>query len=271
MSNLVDINRLEFLKIFEAHQQKNILNYTDALKICTTLKIFPDLLSSQEIRKIFVTLINNESGAEKMTFLQFESFIKIIAKQAFKGCKRRSDDCNSLLNYIRESSFLRYGTKLEMGKHKSFSKPVKKKESVKDKVSTPKSGQKSAFFVSKPLDQTFKFKSPSKKSIAKIPVPINLLSPSIKKLKKKIECLKPALTERKDGHTSACSTSPSPNKPTLLSKVSKIFANFQSNMSNLPKCNYRARAKLNSLLNHHSHYSFLILKLSFNLWHISIS
>jgi len=96
MSNLVDTNRLEFHKIFEAHQQKNTITYTDALKICSTLKIFPDLLTSQEVRKIFVTLTSNESAAEKMTFLQFESFIKILAKQAFRMNKKRSEDCSCL-------------------------------------------------------------------------------------------------------------------------------------------------------------------------------
>lgn len=267
MSNLVDTNRLEFHKIFEAHQQKNTITFTDALKICTTLKIFPDLLTSQEIRKIFVTLTSNESAAEKMTFLQFESFIKIIGKQAFRMNKKRSEDCGCLIKYIKEQASQRYGTCLEVSKQKSASKPAK---AGKRDRNTGKSGQKSALLGSKHPDLSAKYKSPTKLSIPKISAVINLLSPSIKSLKKRMESLKPALTERKDDHISACSTSPSPNKPNILSKVSKIFANFQSSMSNLPKSNFKAKTKLKSLLASSSRPSPIILKLSFNLWRLSI-
>jgi hypothetical protein len=267
MSNLVDLNRFEFKKIFDAHQHKNILSYTDSLKICTSLKIFPDLLTSQEIRKIFVTLAG-ESG-ERMTYLQFESFLKIIAKQVFtQAGKKRSDDCSKLITHIKEPSFNRYGTNLELSKKTSSSKPIKRQKSTKISISTPKNAQKNSFFTSKPLDQTFKYKSPNKLAVPKINGIANLLSPSIKSLKSRIDSLKPALTERKDGHTSACSTSPSPNKPSLLTKISKIFSNFQVSMTSMPKKNYKAQEKLKNLMK--STQSSLILRLSFNLWRLQM-
>ena len=269
MSNLVDINRLEFKKIFEAHQHKNTLSFSDSLKICSSLKIFPDLLTSQEIKKIFVTLASAESG-EKMTYLQFESFIKIIAKQVFpQGVKKRNDDCSRLISHIKENSSNKYGANLEITKKTSSNKPVKRMKSSKASISTPKNAQKNSFFMNKPLDQTFKYKSPNKIAVPKINGISNLMSPSFKSLKSRIDSLKPALTERRDGHTSACSTSPSPGKPGLMTKISKIFNNFQVSMTNIPKKNYKAQEKLKSLIK--SPQNSLIVRLSFNLWRIQVN
>ena len=268
MSNLVDINRLEFKKIFEAHQHKHTLSYTDSLKICTSLKIFPDLLTSQEIRKIFVTLASAESG-EKMTYLQFESFIKIIAKQVFnQGGKKLNDDCGRLISHIKDHSSSRYKTNLE-SKKTSSNKPVKRMKSSKASISTPKNAQKNSFFMNKPLDQTFKYKSPNKNAVPKINGISAVLSPSIRSLKSRIESLKPALTERRDGHTSACSTSPSPGKPGIMTRITKIFNNFQTSMTNIPKKNYKAQEKLKNLVK--SPQNGLIVRLSFNLWRLQIN
>ena len=235
MSNLVDLNRQQFQIIFDVHQQKGTLSYTDALKICSSLKIFPDLLTSQEIRKIFLTLSYSENGLERMTFLQFESFLKICSKQAFRQTKNhKSDDYESLINFIKEISARRYGTILEATKGRSLSKTLKNIKGSRPNVSTPKTKIQNSFFQPPSEKELVSKKNITGVSSNKLEVPrvkglVNLLSPRIRNLKEQIEQTKSyALTERRDGHHSGCSTSPSPCKPSVIGKINKLFGDFQN-------------------------------------------
>jgi hypothetical protein len=277
MSNLVDINRLQFQKIFEAHQQKSTLSYTDALKICSSLKIFPDLLSSQEIRKIFITLSSSESGAERMSFLQFESFLKIIAKQAFNHAKQKSDDYGNLIMHIKETSQKRYGTSLEcsLQKGRSLSKTMTNRSS-KATVSTPKGLVKNSFFQKtseKTLQRSKKSRSPIKLATSKVKGLVNLLSPGLRTLKSRLDTQKSsALTERRDGHCSACSTSPSPCKPNLISKISKVFTDFQLSCKKIDTHSYSAQQKVKTLfaINKQRKERTLLCKMAFSIWKLSV-
>lgn len=277
MSNLVDINRLQFQKIFEAHQQKGGLTYTEALKICSSLKIFPDLLASQEIRKIFLTLSHSDNGTERLSFLQFESFLKICAKQGFRSPKKNSDNYESLINYIKDSSHRRYGTNLESNasKGRSLSKTLINHRNSKLNISTPKNGQKSFF---KANDQStvikLKTKSPGK-TAKKNSTVISLLSPGIKRLNKVLEKNKnkySALTERKDGQYSACSTSPSPCKPSFITRTAKVFANFKTSCTQINTNKYLMQKKIKNLffIEKERKDRKLMMKMAFRIWKLTM-
>ena len=271
MSNLVDTNRLQFQKIFEAHQQKASLSYTDALKICSTLNLFPDLLSSQEIRKIFLTLSFSNNGSERMTFLQFESFLKIIAKQAFRHQKKNSNDYETLISYIKDKSFQRYGTNLDLAtKGRSLTKTIR--NNSKKNMSTPKNIQKSFFKPSSQTDMTKTVTKLTKKSTIKLSTQkmkgfMSLLSTGVLKKEKSS-----ALTERRDGHNSGCSTSPSPCKPNILHKIGKLVADFKNSYKTVTTNKYLASKKIKNILDIESQKrkNFLLLKMAFTIWKIDV-
>ena len=280
MSNLIDTNRLHFQKIFEVHQQKGTLSYTDALKICSSLKIFPDLLTSQEIRKIFLTLSFSDNGFDRLTFLQFESFIKICGKQAFKHSKKKSDDYESLISYIKETSQRRYGASLESSalKGRNFSKTIIiNDKGSKLKITTPKNKAHNSFFKP-PSEKNLNSKSLKKKSPGKLTVPrvqgfVNLLSPGIRNLKNKIDQTKfSALTDRRDGHNSACSTSPSPYKPTIVARIGKVFNDFQASFKNVDTKKFALQKQAKKILEIERKRKdrCLMLKFAFTIWKISV-
>ena len=279
MSNLVDMNRLQFQKIFDVHQQKGTLSYTDALKICSSLKIFPDLLTSQEIRKIFLTLSYSDNGLERMTFLQFESFLKICSKQAFRHAKsQKSDDYESLINFIKETSARRYGINLEACKGRSLSKTLKSSRASRGTVSTPKTKVQNSFFKP-PSEKEFGSKknmkgiSPNKVAVPRVKGLVNLLSPGIKNLKNRIEQTKSyALTERRDEHHSGCSTSPSPCKPNIISKINKLFGDFQNSCRKVDTEKFLTQKKIKKIfaIDDKRKEKYLMTKLAFGIWKLSV-
>ncbi|OMJ76302.1 hypothetical protein SteCoe_24359 [Stentor coeruleus] len=273
MSNLFDINRVQFQKIFEVHQHKGTISYTDSLKICSSLKIFPDLLTSQEIRKIFVALSYSDNGTERMTFLQFESFLKILAKQAFKHHKSTSNDYGLLITHIKENSQKRYGAILEnqVSKGRSLSKNIQHRS--KKTLSTPKSKVQSSFFKppsEKALNKTLaNKKSPIKLSVNKVSGLISMLSPGLKTLKTRIDTVKySALTERREGHLSTCSTSPSPNKVQLLSRIGKAFNDFQESCKKVSTEKIVAQRRLEKIFRRSQRMSerLLLMRMAFRVW-----
>jgi hypothetical protein len=277
MSDLVDINRLQFQKIFEAHQQKGSLTYTDSLKICSSLKIFPDLLTSQEIRKTFLTLSSNENGVEKLNFLQFESFMKILAKLAFKHCKNTSSDYGLLITHIKDYSQKRYGAVLEIQMPKGRSISKSKLIRSKNTLSTPKNKVKTSFFKppsEKTLNRTLTSKkSPTKPSVPKVFNIISLMSPGLSSLKSQIKTKKSsALTERREGHTSTCSTSPSPNKANLLSRINKAFSDFQISYKKIDTSKIKIKKIFQKLLtkDQQSNNNSLLQRMAFRIWSLHI-
>ncbi|OMJ90234.1 hypothetical protein SteCoe_7435 [Stentor coeruleus] len=277
MSDLVDINRLQFQKIFDVHQQKGSIAYTDSLKICSSLKIFPDLLTSQEIRKTFLTLSTNESSVEKLNFLQFESFIKILAKLAFKQCKQTSNDYGLLITHIKEYSQKRYGAVLEiqMPKGRSISKSNLNRS--KNTLSTPKNKVKTSFFKppsEKTLNRTLTSKkSPTKPVVPKIFNTLSLISPALTSLKSQIKTIKTsALTERREGHVSTCSTSPSPNKANLLTRINKAFSDFQISYNKIDTSKIQVKKILQKILikNQQFNNNSLLKRMAFRIWSLHI-
>lgn len=122
---LFESNRSNFLKIFETHQFKGLISFTDVLKICSSLQIFPDLIDSQEIQKIFASV--SSGNFFKITFLEFESFIKSVAVKIFANAGDFADSFELFLAHIKSPAFKAYGTEVKalLGKRRSLSKALK--------------------------------------------------------------------------------------------------------------------------------------------------
>ncbi|CAG9314031.1 unnamed protein product [Blepharisma stoltei] len=116
MSELFDINRGQLQKIFDSHQQNKELGFNDILKFCSSARIFPDLLTSQSIRKIVIyssgVPIGTESSA-KLNYLQFEKLLKLIAQQCFKSRKGGNDEYQLFFSHIKNSCHIRYRVDFE--------------------------------------------------------------------------------------------------------------------------------------------------------------
>lgn len=116
MSELFDYNRTQLQKIFDFHQQDRELGFNDVLKFCSSARVFPDLLTSQSIRKLFIhaagAQLSSESSA-KLMYPQFEKLLKIIAQQCFKSRKGAADEYQMLFQHIKNSCHIRYRVDLE--------------------------------------------------------------------------------------------------------------------------------------------------------------
>jgi hypothetical protein len=119
MSQLFELNRSLFLKIFETHQSKGLVSFTDILKICSSLKIFPDLLDSQEIQKIFSSV--SSGNFYKITYLEFETFLKLIAYKLFAISPNSQDYTEIFLSHIKNYALKSYRTEIKTFNKKKIS------------------------------------------------------------------------------------------------------------------------------------------------------
>lgn len=115
---LFDINRFNFFKIFETHQFKSLLSFADVANFCTLLKICPDLIDTENIQKIFLSI--SAGGYSKITLVEFEDLIKTLATTIFSN-ESTENPLKSFITYIKDSAFNTYGISL----HTSI-KPKKK-------------------------------------------------------------------------------------------------------------------------------------------------
>jgi hypothetical protein len=133
------------------------------------LKIFPDLIDSQEIQKIFSSV--SSGNFFKITFLEFESFLKSVAMKIFANTGDFSDSFEMFLAHIRSFALKTYGieVKMIMGKRRSLSKhlksskqlsvnSIKNKSAVKIPETTRNIGKKMFFDLVNPGINKFKKK-----------------------------------------------------------------------------------------------------------------
>jgi len=122
---LFEANRGQFLKIFETHQFKGLISFTDILKICSSLKIFPDLVDSQEVQKIFSSV--SSGNFYKITYLEFEDFLRALSLKVFGRGGDFGDSFEIFLSHIRIYALKAYGieVKVYLSKRRSLSKHLK--------------------------------------------------------------------------------------------------------------------------------------------------
>lgn len=269
MSSFSELDPLHLQKIFEVYQLKDYLSYTDSLRICASLKVFPDLLTSQEIRKIFVSLASG--GSEKMTYAQFEVFLKVISKQVFRHCKKKSEDCSRLISYIKAATSKQFSINPAAISSKTFQNPCSTQRSSNVCVSTPRNTLKTALFQNS--EKTLNY-SLSKKSSSKLFVKekkkLSLLSPVMKKCKEKVEGGFGLLTDRRNRQISVCSVSPTVENP-LIEKVSELFSGFQHGIGKLGKNKFKAQERFKRVVSENLGVKTgALIKLTFNWWRLLV-
>jgi len=269
MSNFSNLDPLHIQKIFEVYQFKDFLSFTDSLRICASLKVFPDLLTSQDIRKIFVGLVN--AGSEKMSYSQFEVFLKVISKQAFRHCKKKSEDCSRLISYIKAATSKQFTLKSSIIPSSTLQKPFHTQKSPFLTVSTPKSSLRTTLFqtsekslssssLSKKLS-TKVFKNERKKGF------LGILSPVMRKYKEKMNENKFLdLTERRNRQISVNSLSPSVDFQTI-DKISGLFSDFQGSIAKIPKSRFKGEERLKQVVGEYFGIRTQpVVKLAFRWW-----
>lgn len=133
-SDLFDQNRNNLKRIFEAHQIRGSILFTDILKICTATRIFPNLLTSKDLRKLIIQVTNITSGDElsaKLSYEEMESFLRGVAEHSYPSRRGANEQYRMLFLHMRNPCYLRYNLILETDESsKAF-----KKNSENSKVS----------------------------------------------------------------------------------------------------------------------------------------
>lgn len=104
---LFEVNRLNFLKIFETHQFKGYLTLPDLMNITASLKLYPDHISSIELQTIFQEV--SGLSHSKITLVEFEDFLKKLAQKLSTSGKSNQDLSKSFINLIKTPAFNSYG------------------------------------------------------------------------------------------------------------------------------------------------------------------
>ena len=109
---LIDRNRPGFRKIFQHHTavgSSHLLPFSELIKFASAVRIFPDLMSSFEMKRLVGRLTGKHTGGDSdlsITYLQFEKLVKHIAYQCFSSLD--SDRLKMLLTHIRNAASLHY-------------------------------------------------------------------------------------------------------------------------------------------------------------------
>lgn len=237
MSNLFETNRASLKKLFGTHEKDGILKFTDLLKLCSSTRIFPDLLSSPDLHKVLVEVAQDPttcSISQNLTYSQFEVFLHSVAAKAFPF-KPESEQDSLLFMHLKNSCSLKYSLDFEVtnADKKLVTKKVPRLniESSKLQRQTPKSSRRTNVKPSSTKNlksSSFLFRtSPRKESTDKkrIAHACSILSPRIKFEKSSSKpSPRPILTERNPKRLSKAKSSfiSSPLANSALSKLNKI-------------------------------------------------
>ncbi|OMJ79632.1 hypothetical protein SteCoe_20307 [Stentor coeruleus] len=116
MSNLFETNRSSIKKLFSIHEKEGILKFTDLLKLCSSTRIFPDLLSSPDLHKVLIEVAQDPttcSISQNLTYLQFEIFLHSVAAKAFPF-KPDIEQDSLLFMHLKNSCSLKYSLDFEV-------------------------------------------------------------------------------------------------------------------------------------------------------------
>lgn len=97
---LIDHNRWVFKEIFCKHLSENegkYIQYSQLVKFCAKVKLYPDIISSIDIKRICSIILGKvitEEKAIQLHYLHFEKVLKVISEQYFPSYKH-------LISYIK--------------------------------------------------------------------------------------------------------------------------------------------------------------------------
>lgn len=107
---LIDKNRPALRRIFQHHtsaSSSHLLPFSELIKFSSSVRIFPDLLSSFELKRIIARLTGKHAGQDSdlsITYLQFERLMKHIAGHCF----HEPGGLQLLISHIRNPCSLHY-------------------------------------------------------------------------------------------------------------------------------------------------------------------
>lgn len=286
MSSLFDTNKISLKKLFNVHQKEGLLKFTDLLKLCSTTRIFPDLLSSTELHRILIDVAKDpdtQTISQNLTYPQFESFLKQSSSICYQN-KSEPDQEKLLFNHLKSSCNLRYS--LDFDTSFTDKKPIKKIPKLNIEPSNyMKTGSKSSRRSFTNLNSARSLKNSSiiprnspQKTIEK-PHKLHtssIVTPSLIKqnsIPKTI--IKPLLTQRNQKIVSKTSTSlASPcaklNLEGKFEKLTQVFQRFKNRDLDAEVCKVRSRrfVKILQIVKRKVRLNLLMCKFSFGIWKV---
>jgi len=103
---LIINNRQKLRKIFQLHapSKQGKISLQEFTKFCKNLKIFPDLISSADLKK----LLRNLSVSSGISFSSFEQLIKLLSNHSFNTVAPLTEKVRMLLIHIRNPCKMHY-------------------------------------------------------------------------------------------------------------------------------------------------------------------
>ena len=208
MTSLFEINKTPLKRIFSFHEKDGNLKFTDLLKLCSLMRVFPDLLSAPDLHKILAEVAKDPeacSVSQNLNFAMFENFLRSVAMKSFPN-KTNSEQETLLFTHLKIACGLRYSVDFEtvLAKKKSSRKvPRLNIDSAKQQRNTPKSTRRASMKPSSTKNlksSSFLFKTSPHKQSADLKHKIyaySIISPRInlnKEMRKHF--IKPLVAER---------------------------------------------------------------------------
>lgn len=229
MDYLIDANRVSIKSIFAKHspfQDSSYISYNELIKFSTTVRIFPDLLSSFEIKRLVMKVLNSHSNPDKradISYLHFEKLLKSIANNCFTSGSE-GEKLKLLLSYIKNSCKLYYHVNLSTSMENSHikeensitnsnlnsseEKTHKRKESLRKSSSgAMKPKPKGSSQIRKSLNKSASQKLEQSNSRTHIASP-RIIQPTPRMINKKVRLLFDKLSPRHLSARKAASKSP---------------------------------------------------------------
>lgn len=89
MDYLIDQNRTSLRAIFLMHScERQMITYNEFIKFCQTVRIYPDLVSSFELKRLVMKIANSNTYIDRkveINYIQFERLIVLISEHCFSS------------------------------------------------------------------------------------------------------------------------------------------------------------------------------------------
>ena len=111
---LIDCNRASLKKIFQKHlsePESQYISYNQFFKFCCKIKLYPELISSTELKRIASSILKKTITEDKpieIYYLSFEKILKHIAEHCFPS----KNSIKHLISHIRSFCQIYYNTLL---------------------------------------------------------------------------------------------------------------------------------------------------------------
>jgi hypothetical protein len=111
--SLLEINKSYFRDIFFkriAEKESKTISKKQFFKFVCNLKIYPDLLSASDLKKLFKFVLRTERGEKisEISYSKFEKMLKTIAQFCFPS----GDSLKLLITHVKSMCYLHYQTNL---------------------------------------------------------------------------------------------------------------------------------------------------------------